>query len=92
MLLHHTAKKVVEISKRCILIYIYFQFFLLFSFISATGDSQEETEIMEPDVYQEKCLRPLPVNLIQICLNLVVMQPVRITAKMFHIIPWIIAF
>ena len=37
-------------------------------------------------------LRPLPVNLIQICLNLFVMQPFRITAKRFHIIPWITAF
>ena len=37
-------------------IYIYFQLFLLFSFISATGDSQEETEVMETDLYQENCL------------------------------------
>jgi len=37
-------------------IYIYLELFLLFSFISATGDRQEETEVMETDVYQEKCL------------------------------------
>ena len=48
MLLCQTANKVVEKSKRCIFIYIFFQLFLLFSFISATG-------VMETDVYQEKC-------------------------------------
>ena len=56
MLLHHTANKVVEISQHCIFIYTFVQLFLLFSFISATGDSQEETEAMETAVYQEKCL------------------------------------
>ena len=56
MLLHHTANKIVEISQRCIFIYTFVQLFLLFSFISATGDSQEETEVMETAVPQEKCL------------------------------------
>ena len=56
MLLHHNANKVVEISQRCICIYTFVKLFLLFSFISATGDSQEETEVMETAVYQEKCV------------------------------------
>lgn len=33
-----------------------FSLFFSFSFISATGDRQEETELMETDVSQEECL------------------------------------
>ena len=56
MLLHHNANKVVEISQRCICIYTFVKLFLLFSFISATRDTQQETEVMETAVYQEKCV------------------------------------
>ena len=36
--------------------YIFFFTFLFLSFISATGDRQEETEVMETDVSREECL------------------------------------
>ena len=56
MLLHHNPNKDVEISQRCICIYTFVKLFLLFSFTSATGHSQEETEVMETAVYREKCV------------------------------------
>ena len=71
-------------------IYIYFELFLLFSFISATGDRQEETEVMETDVFEEKCL-PSEATTGKSYSDMSEL-PVRITAKMFHIIPWITAF